>query len=445
MENKQYIVALEIASSRISAVAALMDNTTKDVSLLCRFEEPVKDCVRYGSVGNVEEVNNKIELLLQKIEKDRKIAPRKVAGVYVGVSSRSLHSETIVATKKISEDFPVNETMVEAVYREAEEGFHNVDVLAVIPQSFEVDGKAVSTPVGMLGSQLKAAVNVVVCKLQTCRNIQMVLDRMKVKKCGFVVTPLAVANLVLSDEERRLGCMLVDLGADTTTVSIYKKGSLMYLAVLPMGSRNITRDLAALNILEENAEKIKISYGNALDGDVPEIDIAGVRSLDVSNYITARAGEIAQNIFNQLKLSGITADQLPMGIVYVGRGMKLKGMPELLAQSSKMQVRKGFLQDAPGNEELADRVQLLAILDAASRMAGDNEMCMQMPQMQEEKNTDNEVKTSGSKEEKRKDKQEHKTKVNPIGGFFQRMRRRISDGIETTFADGDDEMEPDGK
>lgn len=83
-------------------------------------------------------------------------------------------------------------------------------------------------------------------------------ERLRLSVNDIFVRPLVEADLVLYPEEKRQGCMLVDFGADTTTVSIYKNGVLNYLSTIPMGSRNITRDITALNYLEERAEELKI-------------------------------------------------------------------------------------------------------------------------------------------------------------------------------------------
>ena len=155
--------------------------------------------------------------------------------------------------------------------------------------------------------------------------------------------------MVLSDDERRLGCMFVDFGAETTTVAIYRGGAPVYLATLPMGSRNITLDLIALNYLEERAEEIKKVNGNALSPDPSRRAkgrakgfAEGIDYTEVNNYIHARADEIAANIVAQIDYAGLTTANLPGGIVIVGGGARLRGFNELLQQQSKMQVRQGL-------------------------------------------------------------------------------------------------------
>ena len=186
---------------------------------------------------------------------------------------------------------------------------------------------------------------------------------------------------MLDNEEKRLGSVLVDWGADTTSVSIVKNNKLEYLNVLPMGSRNITRDLTSLKILEDNAEKIKKTYGVASIDNVPDMNIAGVRSIDVVNYIKTRVGEIVANIQNQISVAGFTADQLPKGIVLVGRGAKLSGLVEFISQPLQMPVRLGYVQGLQSRQDCTDRLQSLAILDETSERMTAFDTCLFMPEM----------------------------------------------------------------
>ena len=151
----------------------------------------------------------------------------------------------------------------------------------------------------------------------------------------------------------------------------------MYLNVLPMGSKNITRDLTSLNILEENAERLKRDYGNAIasSDDAPKFNVGNINPLDFSNLVTARAGEIAENIAYQLQIAGFDAETLPAGIVAIGGGCELKGFLELLSQATKMNVRKGFLPGNQNDASLNQKLQILSIADAAAYILG-NDSCL---------------------------------------------------------------------
>lgn len=445
MENKKYIVILEIASSRISASAAVMNIVTKDITEVCHYEEEINGCVRYGSIVNVDEVYSKTNIVFKKIEENKKINSRKIEGVYIGLDARSLHNETRDIEKEISEEFPISESMINNIQKEVETQFQDVDVLGVVMGKCEIDGKEVSNPIGSIGKHLSISMNVIVCKKQILKNIQMVLNRLKVRLLGINVTPLAVADLILGEKEKQIGCMLVDLGADTTTVSIYKNGHLAYLNVLPMGSRHITRDLITLNIMEDEAERVKRSFGLLPESDIPETNFTtAFQKTDAANYIKSRAGEIVENIVNQMNLAEIPADQLADGIIAIGRGMRLNGLTDMLAHVSRMNVRIGSISEFPNDADSRDRIQSLAILDAVSKTTTESdEECMSMPILPklEELSKLPELPQQPEKDEKEKEskKAEPDSNSKKKKGLFGRITGAIGRAVDTRLYNDDDD------
>lgn len=137
--------------------------------------------------------------------------------------------------------------------------------------------------------------------------------------------------------------MLVDCGAETTTVSIYKGGVLLYLATIPLGSRHITRDLTTMSLTEERADEIKRAKGDAR----PEESVSGgPEEVDYSRYnavIAARTAEIVANINAQPSYAKISMEDLASGIVIVGGGSMLKGFAETLSAMTSRGVRRGSL------------------------------------------------------------------------------------------------------
>lgn len=168
-----------------------------------------------------------------------------------------------------------------------------------------------------------------------------------------LVAPIALSNVVLTESEMRSGCALVDFGADTTTVSVYKNNILRYLSVLPLGGNNITHDIASLQMEEEDAEKLKLQYGDALYEEEEENEAPAVCTLEdgrtfelslLNNIVGARAEEILANVWNQLQLSGYE-DKLFSGVVFTGGGANLKNLEKAFRKISKMEKVKtaGFI------------------------------------------------------------------------------------------------------
>jgi cell division protein FtsA len=195
----------------------------------------------------------------------------------------------------------------------------------------------------------------------------------------------------LTDDERRLGCMFVDFGAETTTVSIYKNGAPIYLVTLPMGSRNITLDLTALNYIEERAEEIKRISGNAMPQEgVRRQGADGIDYTEVNNFVHARAAEIVQNILAQIEYAGMKAVDLPGGIVIVGGGASLRGFNDLLSKQGKMKVRMGSVQGpiriSDNSLHPSEMLDVISILLAASKLP--EAECIEFP-LDEEEETSN--------------------------------------------------------
>lgn len=433
MEDKKHIVALEIGSSHIAGVVASVSQPG-DASIVCYHEVPIVDCVRYGNIVNVDEVCNKVSDLLHRITGDGRMAPRQIDGVYLAVGGRSLHTQAVEIDRDLNENAPVSREFIEMLKREVEAGFDTKNIVEVLPREYELDGNAVN-PIGSVGSRLHAVMNVLLCRPQTRRNLQMVFDRLQLRINGFVTTPIAATQTLLSSDERRLGCVYVDHGAETTTVAIYKDNRLMYLNVLPMGSRNITRDLCSLNLIEEQADKIKRNYGDAMSVgiDLPNTDIGGVSALDVSNYVSARAGEIMENVYNQLQLAKMTADQLPAGFIVTGRGMKLRRMTELLKSISNMKVRMAQYPGIDEGKELSKIPQLLSVVEwIANQPTCAN--CTSMPQMPEHPDANDDVTPVVEKPVREEPKPKKPKKPSKWQSFFDRLKG----GIDETFDDPDE-------
>lgn len=358
-----YIVALEIGSSKVRGGVGLLqpDGT---LAIKAVEEEKLVDYVRYGCIQNVAKVAEKIPAILLKLE--NQISPYKIKSVYLSVGGRSLMSYPREVERTLPSYMAITEELVNDIKNAASTLPIEREVVAVEPCEFIIDNAPMSEPVGAYGQEILAKLNVLACKPQLLRNLKLMFsDKLQnLKIAGYPVRQLAIAQCVLSSDERRLGCMLVDFGAETTTVSIHKAGAIQYLATLPLGSRNITRDLITLNYLEEKAEDLKKAVGNA-DPDVTRHTTSydGIDTTKINAYISARAGEIVANIVEQINLAQMQGSDLPGGIILVGGGAKLKGFSELLKQQSGLNVRQG-LPSGPIRIENrnADAVDVISII-----------------------------------------------------------------------------------
>lgn len=340
MEQNQYIVAIEIGSSKI--LGALAEKSPSGTLTLNRIvEEKITNCVRYGNVLNVENVKSSIMRILKDIEDS---VDGRVTQVYVGIAGRSLHSEVSEVNRSLDATKSITQDIIDNIMRDASRNtVKNYETIEVVPRATYVDKVETLTPVGQVGSSIKVKVNLIVAK----PIVKMHLTRVMSLNYGttvkrYFVTPLATAQYILSESERSLGCMLVDIGAETSTVAIYKGGALQYLATLPLGGRNITRDIMnGCSVLEETAERVKQNINNPLDPKhVESFVIEGVTSSEAASYISARADEIIANINKQLDYAQMSKDDVRT-IILIGGGAQLQGLAQRMEEKTGIKVAMG--------------------------------------------------------------------------------------------------------
>lgn len=345
MEDKN-IVAIEIGSSKVRGAIGTY-SPTGVLTVQAVEEEPMLEVVRYGTVSNVEEVAMLVNRIIRKIE--NRISPRKVTSVYVAMGGRSFCSIPRTEEAQFAQDVEITEEVLRSLIHQAASSPHtDRELLQIVPREYTVDKKTVNRPKGTVGSTISMAANLIVCRPQIKRNIDRLFnEKLKLNINGYKVRQLALGDVVLTTEEKRLGCMLVDFGAETTTISIYKHGRLQYLATLPLGSRNITRDIMKLNYLEEKAEALKCEIGDVGYGTTGNqggsLAFADVDYSGINNYVIARAGEIIANIHKQLDYAGYRPEDLTGGVVIVGGGSRLKGFNEALEKKLNMKLRTGIV------------------------------------------------------------------------------------------------------
>ena len=379
MEKNQYIVALEIGSSKL--VGAIAEKTSAGyLSVRHLQEEKHLNSVRYGLVQNVENIKNSINRILRNLEG---MVDGRITQVYMGVSGRSLHSIVSEVNRSVGSTEPITKELIDRIIHEATSTpIKNHDTVDIVPRAFYVDKVETPNPVGQFGSSIKIKVNLIVSKPALKLNLNRLMT-FGIPVKDYIVTPLAVGEQILSDSDRELGCMLVDMGAETTTVTIYKNKALIYLSTLPLGGRNLTTDIMiGLKVLEETAENVKKNINNPLDpSNVSDVTIEGVGAREAANYISARTGEIIANINQQLADAGISSDDI-QSIVLIGGSAHLGGLQYKLEETIKIKVRLG--QNPPTlnilNPEInrMEYIEVFSLLAQAAEMIESGETCVEL-------------------------------------------------------------------
>ncbi len=445
MDQERLVAAIEICSSKIICAVGKY-NGSGQLTVLAVEQEECKDIVRHGIVRNLEETALKVSRILDKIQRRPHIQPRRITGLFVGLSGISLRSISTEVKISLPEEREINDDIIERLKQDAlkTDIDSSLQIVDVVPRLYTVGKNETSSPKGMIGKEISVIYDIIVCRPEIKRNLRIALeDKVGIKIEGYFVTPLATAHIVLSTDEKRLGCMLVDMGAETTVVSIYRQGCLYYFATLPLGGRNITRDLISLSLLEERAEEIKISSGNAMArNSTSAVNINGIKLSEISNYIVARAEEIVANIVEQISYAGLKTKDLPGGIVCIGGAAHLNGMTELLARQSGMNVRMGHLPDyihtSGVSTPLSDMLQVDCILYEGATLT--QAVCLKEPVREEIPHSGMTPEIIEEQEELELQKNSTDKRREKMRGFFGVLNDRISKFFATP-EDEDDERD----
>ena len=323
----EFIVAIELGSSKITGIAG-KKNLDDSISILAVAKEDSTSCIRKGVVYNIDKTVLCIGNIIKKLEI---ILKTKIAHVYVGVGGQSIHSIKNVIVKDLAVETIVTQEMVnELMDANRSMSYPEQEILDAATQEYKVDAQYQIDPVGIQCTRLEGNFLNILWRKTFYRNLNKCFDQAGIAIAEMYLAPLALADSVLTETEKRSGCVLVDLGAGTTTVSVYHKNILRHIAVIPIGGNNITKDIATLQIDEQDAEKMKVRYGSAYtnNNDIDntlQLPIDQDRSIENHKFIEiveARVGEIIENVWFQVPNE--FADKLLGGIIITGGGSNMK-------------------------------------------------------------------------------------------------------------------------
>jgi cell division protein FtsA len=363
MASAHIVTGLDVGTTKICALIAEV-TPEGGLSLL-----GVGECGSSGlRRGNLVHLEATVEAVRTALGAAEQVAGISVRGVYAGVAGdhiRSINSRGVIAISGREGEVTAEDLqrVVEAARAVAIPSSRAV--LHVIPQEFLVDDQSgIKDPVGMTGVRLEAEVHIITASATAVRNLVKSIERAESKVIEMVASPLASAWSVLEEDERRLGVVMLDIGAGTTDVAVYFDDSVYHTAVISMGGAQITNDIAiGLRTPLDAAERIKVRYGCALAtlvGGEESVEIPGVGgrparivSLQVlAAIIEPRVEEILTMARDEVaRLQG--ADILAAGIVLTGGSAGLRGISELAERVFEMPARVGLPRSAGGIADLA--------------------------------------------------------------------------------------------
>jgi len=360
MARTKTLSAIDIGTCKMTTVIASQDEANGKLRAVGVANTPSKG-LRKSQIVDIEEA---VEALTQSVEAAERMAGCSLSSAFVSISGAHIFSQNssgVVAVANTEEEI-VGEDVARVI--EAAKAISlpsSREILHVIPRDFIVDGQeGIKDPMGMTGVRLETEAHIISGSATAMRNLAKCVTELGIDVSGLVFAGLAAADSVLTETEKELGVCLVDIGGGTTSLAVFVEGALSYSAVLPVGAKNITNDIAiGLRVSLDSAEKIKIALSTKDKEKLvkirekskkkDEIDLTkiGVMEEKSASYktltdgiILPRLNEIFAMIDEELQKSGF-AGATPAGVVLSGGGARTVGIKDACKRSLSLPARVG--------------------------------------------------------------------------------------------------------
>lgn len=347
-DSSRYAVGIDIGTTTVRCVVGHLDATTGTPTIV-GVGEVANNGMRKGTIVNLNGPAQAIDDALGEAE--------RMSGYEVNAATISINGSHILSTTADgmiavgAADHLVEHDDVVRLEEVATVGKvpANREILEVVPHSYKLDGQDnIKDPVGMTGTRLEINANVISAMAPQVGALHSALELAKVVPNVITPSVVAAAKAVLTEQQLENGVAVIDMGGATTSLAVFEEGDLQYAAVIPVGSNNITNDLAiGLKTDPEVAEQVKLQHGSATaltgsdkvsvkhDKETLEFDRD-----DLNEIIGARLEELFESIGKELKKAGKHA-KLPSGVVLTGGGAKLKNIVDYTKDALGVAARVG--------------------------------------------------------------------------------------------------------
>lgn len=345
MEN--LVIGLDVGTHKICTIVGQVRQD--DIFIVGVGIEPSKG-MKGGNVTDLNALTTAISASVHKAEKssgyDIKRAFVSLAGKHIS-SVNSRGAVGINGTRGINSD-DLDKAMEAA---RAIAIPHNREVLHVVPRSYSLDGQArVRSPLGMHGFRLEVEAHIITASSTSVANLEQAIEGAGVLVDRFILNPLAAGDAVLTDQEREMGVVVIDIGGGTTDLAIFIEGTVWHTAVLPIGGELVTSDITHwMHVPFDLAEAVKVQRGHALAKAVDPLEIflvepfgdgmpIEVQRAQLADVIEARVEEIFEMAQKEIKRSGYDG-LIRAGAVITGGGGQLPGTKEVAQRVLGVPIR----------------------------------------------------------------------------------------------------------
>jgi cell division protein FtsA len=361
--KEEIIAGLDIGSTNIRLVVGQKksDASGEEVQVIGAVSSPTAGVAK-GNVNSIEDATSSISACLENAER---LVGVPLSSVWVGINSPKIKCEKSKGVVVVSKsDGEIDEIDVERAIDAARSLVvpNNYEILHVIPIKFSIDNQEdIKDPIGMSGLRLEVEALIILGLTNQIKNLTKAIYRTGLQIEGLVLSPLAAAEAVLDGKQKDLGVALINIGATTTSLSVFEEGNLLHAAILPLGAEHITSDIAiGLRCPINLAERIKIEIGDAASDGLnkkDEVDISRLVAEEKINdnisvisrkylaeIIEARVEEIFERVDEELKIID-RSGMLPAGAILVGGGASLQNIVEIAKKKLRLPVSIGHVKN----------------------------------------------------------------------------------------------------
>lgn len=329
-------VAIDLGSATLRGMVGY--KTNGKVFPIAIAEVPSGNAIRKGSVCNLEDLHYKLESLINELTNQLPNDQMQIRRVYIGFGGQSLMSRTFSIRHRMEnpDGEMISQNHIDMIYDRIKECHYNAqEVLDISRPYYIVDGRVEKVVKGMLCHEFSVHFNIITTRSSNVSFIRLVIEeRLGLELVGILPAPCCEADVLLFPDARNLGVALVNFGAGTTSVAIYKGDILKTLRVIPFGSKNINNDLMTLSLTYPDAEKIKLEtaqpFTDAYDDQellLPSADGLSERSFklrDINSLATGRLIEITANVIRVIQDFETTGNRLGAGVILTGQGALMR-------------------------------------------------------------------------------------------------------------------------
>lgn len=358
--EKDIIIAVELASTAIRAIAGKRE-PDGSMQVLAFAQEESPNTIRKGVIDNIDKTTQALSRVVARLGEKLNV---RVNSIYVGLggqSLRSVHNRVLLqfdglellSHKTIDKMRDTNSGVV----------YPNAEIKEVVPQEFTIGSRSVIDPVGMQAEAIEANFVNIIARTTLEENIRKCVTAAGLEVQEVLISPLCLANALLTANEKRSGCALVDIGADTTTVSVYVNNILRHLCVIPLGGSNVTSDITSLKVEAEEAEELKKKYGTAYRSDSEDktgqkVSLSFGRTEDeekLQEIVEARYEEIIANVCHHISAY---KDKMLSGIILTGGAARIPDLPKAFSRQTGGDLNVRIAKGLPDNVNVSFGVQV---------------------------------------------------------------------------------------